>query len=466
MSSAIIISKREEDARPIRAALPADFLIKTEPDVDTALVSFGNTIFDFVFLDCDGHHCGFSQTDPLATLSHFRELNPLVGIVLLCSKENIREIVQLIKFGADDYLTYPIDLAEVRLVVESLSLSITQNQELDYLRDRFWKSEWLERVQTRTDSMRAVYKKIRSVAPTKATVLLVGETGTGKTMLAKMLHRHSNRCDGPFVSVHCGAIPDTLIESELFGHEKGAFTGADRRKMGRFELARTGTIFLDEIGTIAPALQVKLLQILQDGVFSRVGGEAELLSDARVIAATNADLSELTERGKFRKDLFYRLNLFPMEVPPLRQRRQDIPYFIEQILKRLNQRHGKNIDRVHPIVVKALQGYDWPGNIRELENLMERAYILEETPMLTPDNFPGEIVASSESGAILPLGDDLPLAAARAQSTEVFERQYLNALLSRTGGRMKPAAEKAGISTRQLNKLMVKHGIRKETFKK
>jgi transcriptional regulator with GAF, ATPase, and Fis domain len=176
--------------------------------------------------------------------------------------------------------------------------------------------------------------------------------------------------------VHCGAIPDTLLENELFGHEKGAFTGAVRRKLGKFELASSGTIFLDEIGTLTPSAQIKLLQVIQDGTFSRVGGEAMLKTDARVIAATNADLTAMSERGEFRKDLYYRLNVFPVEIPPLRERLGDIPYFVEIFLKKLNQKHGKNIHVVHPHILEALKKYHWPGNIRELENLMERACIL------------------------------------------------------------------------------------------
>ena len=392
-------------------------------------------------------------------------MNPLAEILILSSKAFIHDTVKAVKAGANNYLTYPIDPAEVRLVIESVNESLTKNLELDYLRDQFWKPEWLDIIDSRDAGMRDVFKKIRAVASTRATVLLSGETGTGKGLLARMIHMHSNRCDDPFISVHCGAIPDTLLESELFGHEKGAFTGAVRKKLGKFEMARGGTIFLDEIGTITPPAQIKLLQVLQDGTFSRVGGEAALQTDARVIAATNADLAGMSERGEFRKDLYYRLNVFPVEIPPLRERVEDIPQIVEVFLKKLKQRHEKNIHSVHPQVLQAFKNYPWPGNIRELENLMERACILETTKVLTPESFPAGLFESGNAHAVLPVQAHLPLAEARRHATEDFERQYLKTLFARNKGRVNRAAEDAGISSRQLNKLMVKYGIQKEAFK-
>jgi len=267
--------------------------------------------------------------------------------------------------------------------------------ELDYLRDRFWQEDSLEIVRTRSPLMKRLFDKVRSVAPTKSTVLLNGETGTGKGVLARLIHQHSNRKDGPFISVHCGAIPDTLLESELFGHERGAFTGAVRRKLGKFEIAQGGTIFLDEIGTITPSAQIKLLEILQDGTFHRVGGEERIEANMRVIAATNADLRKMCEAGQFRKDLYYRLNVFPLEIPPLKERMEDIGYIVEVILKKLNKFDLKEIHDIHPHVIDAFGNYPWPGNIRELENLMERAYILEESPILMPDSFPDELFTSN-----------------------------------------------------------------------
>jgi DNA-binding NtrC family response regulator len=465
MKSVLIISPQKESVGSIRSSISSEYQVEYIDNFEGATNLYRERQFDLVLFDIDDYRGDASGQHFSEAFKHFKQRNPLVSIVALTSKENIRETVKAVKAGADDYLTYPIEPAEFTMVFESLDKSVTQNLELDYLRDKFWKSKWRDVIHTRTARMKEVFKKIRAVAPTKATVLLIGETGTGKGVLASLLHRHSNRCDDPFISVHCGAIPDTLLESELFGHEKGAFTGAVRRKPGKFEMAGNGTILLDEIGTITPSAQVKLLQILQDGTFSRVGGEDDLHSEARVIAATNANLAEMSDRGAFRKDLYYRLNVFPIEIPSLRERAEDIPYLVDHFLEKLNMAHGKNIQNVHPHVTKALQAYNWPGNIRELENLMERAYILETTSVLTPENFPAELFEFSVTTTLMPFNAHHTLAEARRQAIDDFERQYLKEIFTRSKGRVNVAAKEAGISARQLNKLMARHGIQKEAFK-
>jgi DNA-binding NtrC family response regulator len=313
--------------------------------------------------------------------------------------------------------------------------------------------------------MQKVYEKIRAAAPTKTTVLLIGETGTGKGILANLIHKHSSRKDKQFIPVHCGAIPDTLLESELFGHEKGAFTGADRRKLGKFEIANGGTIFLDEIGTITPSAQIKLLQILQDQTFQRVGGEIALKADVRIIAATNADLDNMCEEKLFRRDLFYRLNVFPIEVPPLRLRKEDIPHLFNVILNKMNKMHLKQINDINPQVMEAFYNYKWPGNIRELENLIERAYILERTSTLTPENFPNEIFESESHSTVIHADSTSTLSEVREKAVADIEKNYLKNLLADHKGRIKDSAATAGISTRQLHKLMTRYSIRKEDFK-
>ena len=287
----------------------------------------------------------------------------------------------------------------------------------------------------------------------------------GKGVLAKLIHRHSNRRGVQFIGIHCGAIPDTLLESELFGHEKGAFTGAVRRKLGKFELAHGGTIFLDEIGTVTPAAQIKLLQVLQDRTFQRVGGETLIETDARIIAASNMDLGQMVEKGLFRNDLYYRLNVFPIEIPPLRERREDIPQLTEIFLRQMNRFNHRGIHYVHPQVMEAFQRYSWPGNIRELENLVERACILETSSILTPASFPAELFAGGPFVAPLSAGAGLTLAEARRRAVAEAEKSYLREVLSRNGGRINRTAEAAGVTVRQISKLMRKYGIRKEAFR-
>ena len=267
------------------------------------------------------------------------------------------------------------------------------------------------------------------------------------------------------ISVHCGAIPDTLLESELFGHEKGAFTGAVRRRLGKFEIATGGTIFLDEIGTITPSAQIKLLQILQDQTFQRVGGEETLEANVRVITATNTDLKKMCEDGQFRKDLYYRLNVFPIEIPPLRDRPEDIPHLVEVFLKRMNKFSSKEIHHIHPRVLEAFTRYSWPGNIRELENLMERAFILETSSLLTPESFPSELFESEVPSASVFFDTQLTLTEVRHRGIEDIERHYLKEVLAKNQGRIKESASVAGVTTRQLHKLMKRYGIRKEEFR-
>ena len=337
--------------------------------------------------------------------------------------------------------------------------------ETDSVQENFWNEDVLREVHTRSSRMLQTYEKVKSVAPTKTTVLLLGDTGVGKGMVAKLIHQHSSRKDEAFVHVHCGALPDTLVESELFGYEKGAFTGAAKRKLGRFDSAQKGTIFLDEINTISGAMQIKLLQVLQERVFQRVGGESPIEADVRVIAASNSDLQQLCDEGLFRKDLYYRLSVFPLEIPSLQQRSEDIPDWVNYLIDWFNKLYSKEIQDADPVVVKALQEYSWPGNIRELENVIERAYILETTHILRPESFPQELFTDKNYTADVELDISLPLAEVRRKSLDQLEQQYLKEVMTKHKGRINRAAETAGITTRQLHKLLSKYGIRKEEYK-
>ncbi|MBN2283761.1 MAG: sigma-54-dependent Fis family transcriptional regulator [Deltaproteobacteria bacterium] len=421
--------------------------------------------YDFVFADIEILREKLAGNGYKTVLQPFWLASSGVEIIVMAPQEMIREAVMAVKAGASNYLTYPLNPDEVKFVTDSIYESVVMQSEFEYLRDKFWEKDSLEAAQTRSPLMKKVFEKLKMVSSTKSTVLLSGETGTGKGVLARLIHSHSNRSEGPFIGLHCGAIPDTLLESELFGHEKGAFTGAVKRQMGKFEIAKGGTIFLDEIATITPPAQIKLLQVLQDEVFQRVGGEEVIEADVRVIAATNTDLKYMTDVGQFRRDLYYRLNVFPIEIPPLRERPEDIPLFIDIFLKKLNKFSTKEIYGVHPDVIKAFRKYSWPGNIRELQNLIERAYIIEESSVLTPESFPSELFADDLCVGGVMVDTSLTLRELRQSGIEQLERLYVKDLLREKKGSIKDTAAAAGITTRHLFKLMKKYDLHKEDFK-
>jgi DNA-binding NtrC family response regulator len=465
MKSILVATTEQQTVQTIRSCFQSDCRVVSAATNQLALDLLSKKRFDLMFIELDILLAEVIDGSYKEALQSFWQIHPTIEIIVMAPPRLIRQAVRAVKAGASDYLPYPVDPEEVKHVAKGITESIIKQSELDYLRDQFWQADSLELVQTKSLAMKKVFEKIRSVSPTKSTVLLTGDTGTGKSVLAQLLHQHSNRRDAQFISVHCGAIPDTLVESEMFGHEKGAFTGAIKRKLGKFEIARGGTIFLDEIGTITPSAQIKLLQVLQDGTFQRVGGEETLKTDVRVITATNADLKKLCDEGQFRKDLYYRLNVFPIEIPALSERVEDIPFFIETFLKELNNFSLKKIHSIHPHVLGVLSKYSWPGNIRELENLIERAYILETSDVLTPESFPNELFESESTPVFIPSNEDLTLNQARQHGIEEIERNYLKDVLAHHKGKIGESAKAAGISTRQLNKLMNKYGIKKEEFK-
>ncbi len=453
----------------ISRVMSATYRIDTALTFEQCFTNFEQHRYDFTFIELSWLQNNSSNKNSIRSyqesLQRFWRIFPSAQIIIVAPQEKMREMVKVVKAGANNYITTPINAEELRYIIESTDESTRLQLELDYLRDRFWQDDSLDIVRTNSSNMKQVFEKVRFVAPTKTTVLLLGETGVGKGVISKLIHRHSDRQENPFIHVHCGAIPDTLVESELFGHEKGAFTGAVKRKLGRFEIAKGGTIFLDEIGTISPPTQIKMLQVLQDKIFLRVGGESVIDSDVRVITASNYDLKRMTESNEFRTDLYYRLSVFPIEIPPLRERIEDIPLLAKYFLQNLNNIHLKEINDIHPLVMEAMEQYSWPGNIREFENVIERAFIIETSSSLTPESFPQELFNLDSPKTRVNLDTSMNLADVRKQSIEQVERQYLKELLSLHAGKINRASEAAGISTRQMHKLLTKYGIHKEEFK-
>jgi DNA-binding NtrC family response regulator len=388
--------------------------------------------------------------DGLELLREIRARFPEIPVVLLTAHGTVETAVEAMKLGAHDFLTKPFDRDRVLEVVgKALAQGERSRREFQGPLAQGERTGILGR----SPAMAAVRELIERVAPAPATVLITGETGTGKELVAEALHRLSQRLHAPLVRINCGALPETLVEAELFGYERGAFTGADRAKPGRFELADGGTLFLDEVAELTPATQVKLLRVLQDGVLDRVGGTQPRRIDVRLVAATNRDLAAMAGQGCFREDLLYRLKVVEIRVPPLRERRADIPLLVDFFLEKHSRRLDRPLAKVSPSALAALQALPWPGNVRELENAVERALLLGQGPVLT------EFDLGLESGAPAPPSDGQPRGALRAAAAEA-ERRLIRAALESTGSNVTRAAERLGLSRRGLQIKMKEFGLR------
>lgn len=420
--------------------------------------------YDYLFLE-QGLLDEYARGRDLGeTLESLKDKSTGSKLILVTEMSQMRSCYTALKKGADNYLAEPLSGEEVRFVLESEAQVERLKTELNELEGP---SRGLPVFlgQTKNPLVQKIFDQAQAVAKTRSTVFITGESGTGKGVLARYIHEISSRSSERFLAIHCGAMPEALIESELFGHEKGAFTGALKRKLGKFELASKGTIFLDEIGTIGPSLQVKLLQVLQDRVIQRVGAEEEIPVDVRIIAATNSNVLQLVKEGKFREDLYYRLNVFPIELLPLRERKDDLELLVQSILTKLTKSHGKVFKGVESNVLRALGNYSWPGNIRELENVLERACILERGQWLTEPSFPADffIDPSLSAPSDAPLSD---LASYRLSVSHEAEKRYLIELMDVSEGQITRASEIAGVTTRQLHKLLLKHQMKfKKSFK-
>ena len=372
-------------------------------------------------------------------------------ILMMTAHATVESALEAMKLGALDYLQKPFEIDELLVVVRRALEHQRLRTEYRYLVNE--RDEQFDHygIVGRSRAIEDVIKRAELVAATKSTVLITGETGTGKELVARAIHDRSAQRDMPLIKVNCAAIPESLLESELFGHVRGAFTGATMTKRGKFALADGGSIFLDEIGTMTTAIQAKLLRVLQEREFEPLGAERTQKVDVRVIAATNRDLKQMVTEGKFQEDLYYRLNVIPIGIPPLRERREDIPVLIEHFVEKHRQRTGKRVDAVDDDVVKALQKYDWPGNVRELENSIERAVVLATGPVLTPDSISLLGAASAPTSGLPSLR--------LHQNLEWVERETIRRALEQSGGVKKDAAEAMGISQRALSYYLAKYRI-------
>lgn len=390
-------------------------------------------------------------------LKRCREVRPDVPVIMITAYGNMKQAIEALKMGALDYIIKPFDIEELKITVAK-GLEKRRLEQENILLKRDLKERYsFENMIGKSRSMQEIFSLIEKIAGTDSTILITGESGTGKEMAARAIHLLSRRANRPFVSINCAALPENLLESELFGHVKGSFTGAVSDKKGMFEVAQHGTLFLDEIGEMSPWTQVKLLRALQERKIRRVGGTEEIPVDVRIIAATNHDLKRRIEEGKFREELFYRLNVISFEMPPLRRRVEDIPLLVNHFLQKYCQQMGKKMKRVSPEAMSFLEIYSWPGNVRELENVIERVVAIEEREVITPASLPPEITMPAkreETQVIFNPGFDL------TGYLDEIAKKYLRQALVATNGNMKKAASLLGISYRSIRYLMDKYKIK------
>lgn len=375
---------------------------------------------------------------------------PTVPVIILTGHGTIESAVQAMRDGAYDFLTKPVNLDRLSLLVKRALSNrelVLQNRALQ---EELEKKNQFASIIGKSQEMKHVFEVVRQVAPARSSVLITGESGVGKEMIAEALHYNSGRRDKPMIKLHCAALTETLLESELFGHEKGAFTGAVGRKRGRFELAHLGSLFLDEIGEINQNVQIKLLRVLEEKKFERVGGEETIEVDVRVIAATNKDLKKAISDGVFREDLYYRLNVVNIHIPPLRERKEDIPLLIAAFLSEFNRENGKRIDGIDPKARLALYNFPWPGNVRQLRNSIESAVVLCKGSTITLDDLPPHIKGeSSEEFLRVPVGTNLA----------DVEKEVIRTTLSRQGGNKSRTAELLGIGRKTLHRKLQEYGL-------
>ncbi|MDR1626949.1 MAG: sigma-54 dependent transcriptional regulator [Spirochaetia bacterium] len=446
----ILIVDDEKNIREgLAQALEMDgYAIYLAADGREALRVFGEAEIDLVITDL--------KMPNLSGEEFLRRIvadEPTVPVIILTGHGTIETAVNAMRDGAYDFLTKPVNLDHLSLLVKRALANRSMALQYRAMQSELEKKRGFANIIGTSPQLRRVFDLVEQVASSRAAVLITGESGTGKELIADAIHNLSNRRDKPFVKVHCAALAESLLESELFGHEKGAFTGALARKRGRFELAQMGTIFLDEIGEINPAVQVKILRVLQEKKFERVGGEETLEVDVRVIAATNKDLKKEIAQNRFREDLFYRLNVINIHLPPLRERKEDIPLLAAAFLKEFAAENGKHIEGIEPKAVSALYAYSWPGNIRELRNCLESAVVLCKTQTIGPEDLPPS-VGNSPEGNFIRITPGTRMADA--------EKAVILGTLGHLRGNKSRAAEVLGIGRKTLHRKLKDYGLEEE----
>ena len=442
----LIVDDERNTREGLQRALQDRYNVLLAEDSQKAVQTLESTPVDVMLTDLR-----MPGVDGMGLLRRAMSLTNPPVCIMMTAYGSIENAVQAMQAGAYHYVTKPVNLDELELVIQRALNSRRIEVENVNLHEQIDRRYGLENIIGESPAMRQLFETVQQVAPSRATVLITGETGTGKELIAKAIHNLSPRKNGAFIAVHAAALPSTLLESELFGHEKGAFTGAVERRIGRFELADGGTLFLDEVSELEPSIQVKLLRVLEERAFERVGGAKTLQVDVRLVAATNKDLKKLVSEGKFRDDLFYRLSVVTIDLPPLRERRDDIPLLVKAFLDEFGRENSKQVRELTPEALNVLLAYDWPGNVRELRNAIEQMVVLARAERLTVRDMPAVIRGSA---------DLTKINVVRAGMTvEEAERQLIVQALKETNGNRTKAAQKIGISRRTLHRKLKEFGL-------
>ena len=402
----LIVDDEEDTVQALKMGLEdTGYLIKTTTKFNDAINIIRSEEIDVVVTDLK-----LKDGNGLEILNYIQENSLSISVIIITAYGSVESAVEAIRGGAYDYLVKPFRISELKKLLSRLNEMILLRRENELLKERLKAVPEIPKLIGVNPKFKQLLDLVKQIAPSKSTVLIIGETGTGKEMIAQAIHGYSNRASKPLVIINCGAIPETLLEAELFGYERGAFTGAVKQKKGKIEVADGGGIFLDEVSELTLGMQVKLLRVLQSGEFERIGSNTTLKADIRFIAATNTNLEEYVNAGKFREDLFYRLNVISVKMPPLRERLEDIPYLVQHFIDKFNKVNNKNIQGVDPDVLKLMMQYNWHGNIRELENMIERAVVLCQENMLKLYHFPILAAGMKDAQKTLPVEVGMPLA--------------------------------------------------------
>ena len=448
----IVLSIDDEESirEMLSEGLGDTYELVTAPDAKEGLASVERYLPSMVLLDIK-----MPGKSGLALLEELKKTFPAIPVIMITALADVSFAVQAIKIGAEDYIVKPFDIDKLKVNIGNILERIRLKEENEALRREVVTRYDFHNIIGVSPQMQKVYQLIEKVLDNNITVLIRGESGTGKELIARAIHFNSLRKDRPFITVNCAAIPDTLLESELFGHEKGAFTGALRRKNGKFEMANTGTIFLDEIGTMKPEMQAKMLRVLQEKEIERIGGTQTIKVDVRIMAATNSNLEEAVKCGSFREDLYYRLNVMSIEILPLRERKEDIPVLAEYFIGKFSKVMKRDPKKLSPEVIDLFMRYSWPGNVRELENIIESFMVMVDDSSIKAEHLPARMRGEKPEDFSLMLKDD-------DMSLEKLEEILITSTLKKNGWNISKASLKLGITRKTLRTKIVKYGIDKK----